>query len=84
MQHRLKRLVKAAPSGDRPGKGARQRAGHAVCRDIDAIKTGLHIDGKGTTGCRLGYTAMKAMGMEIPHWGNQSNQTNKEIGEIVV
>ena len=48
------------------------------------IKTGLHIDGKGTTGCRLGYTAMRAVGLDIPHWGNQSNQTNKEIGEIVV
>ena len=48
------------------------------------IKTGLHIDGNGTTGCRLGYTMMKAIGMDVPHWGNQSNQTNKEIGEIVV
>ncbi|MHB1205969.1 MAG: DUF1552 domain-containing protein [Rhodospirillaceae bacterium] len=48
------------------------------------IKTGLHVDGQGTTGCRLGYTAMKAVGLDLPHWGNQSNQTSKEIGEIVV
>jgi len=48
------------------------------------IKTGLHINGAGTTGCRLGYTMMKAVGVDVPHWGNQSNQTNKEIGEIVV
>ena len=48
------------------------------------IKTGLHIDGQGTTGCRLGYTMMRNLGLDIPHWGNQSNQTNKEISEIVV
>ena len=48
------------------------------------IKTGLHIDGAGTAGCRLGYTMMKAVGLDIPHWGNQSNQTNKAIAEIVV
>ncbi len=48
------------------------------------MKTGLHVDGQGTTGCRLGYTMMKTLGLEIPHWGNQSNQTSKEIGEILV
>ncbi|HCX13953.1 MAG TPA: hypothetical protein DGZ24_01395 [Rhodospirillaceae bacterium] len=47
------------------------------------IKTGLHIDGNGTTGCRLGYTMMQAVGLDIPHWGNQSNQTSQEISEIV-
>ena len=48
------------------------------------IRTGLHIDGDGTTGCRLGYTMMQAVGLDIPHWGDQSNQTNQEIGEIIV
>ncbi len=48
------------------------------------LKTGLHIDGQGTTGCRLGYTLMKAVGLDLPTWGNQSNQTNKVISEMVV
>ncbi len=48
------------------------------------LKTGLHINGEGTTGCRLGYTLMQAVGLDIPHWGNQSNQTSKVIGEMVV
>lgn len=48
------------------------------------LKTGLHIDGGGTTGCRLGYTLMQACGVDVPHWGDKSNQTNKAIGEMVV
>ncbi len=48
------------------------------------IKTGLHIDGGGTPGTRLGYTMMKTLGVEIPSWGTQSNNTSKEIGEILV
>jgi hypothetical protein len=48
------------------------------------IKTGLHIDGGGTPGTRLGYTMMKTLGVDIPHWGTQSNNTSKEIGEILV
>ena len=47
------------------------------------IKTGLHIDGGGTPGCRLGYTAMQLMGVDVPSWGDQSNNTSKEIGEIL-
>lgn len=47
------------------------------------LKTGLHIDGKGSPGTRLGYTAMKVMGLDIPSWGTQSNNTSKEIGEIL-
>jgi hypothetical protein len=48
------------------------------------IKTGLHIDGGGTPGTRLGYTMMKTLGVEIPSWGTQSNNTSKEISEILV
>lgn len=48
------------------------------------IKTGLHLDGGGTPGTRLGYTMMKTLGVDVPHWGTQSNNTSKEIGEILV
>ena len=48
------------------------------------VKTGLHIDGGGTPGCRLGYTAMRTMGLDVPSWGDKSNNTSKEIGEILV
>jgi hypothetical protein len=48
------------------------------------IKTGLHIDGKGSPGTRLGYTAMRLMGLDVPSWGAQSNNTSKEIGEILI
>jgi Protein of unknown function (DUF1552) len=47
------------------------------------IKTGLHIDGAGTAGARLGYTAMKTLGVDITSWGTQSNNTSKEIAEIL-
>ena len=47
------------------------------------VKTGLHIDGGGTPGCRLGYTAMRLMGLDVPSWGDKSNNTSKEIGEIL-
>jgi len=48
------------------------------------IKTGLHVDGSGTSGCRLGYTAMRLMGLDIPSWGDKSNNTSSEISEILV
>ena len=47
------------------------------------LKTGLHIDGGGSPGTRLGYTAMRLMGVELPHWGDKSNTTSSEIGEIL-
>lgn len=47
------------------------------------IRTGLHIDGGGSPGCRLGYTAMHLMGLDVPSWGDKSNNTSKEIGEIL-
>ncbi|HWK76003.1 MAG TPA: DUF1552 domain-containing protein [Povalibacter sp.] len=48
------------------------------------VKTGLHIDGAGTAGTRLGYTALQLMGVDVGSWGDQSNNTSKEIGEILV
>ena len=48
------------------------------------IKTGLHIDGAGTPGTRLGYTAMKLFGLDHASWGTQSNGTSKEIGDVIV
>lgn len=47
------------------------------------IKSGLHIDGKGDSVARVGYTALRAMGVEVPSWGTKSNQTSKEFGEIL-
>jgi hypothetical protein len=48
------------------------------------VKTGLHIDGKGTAVTRLGYTSMRVMGVEKDAWGTNSNKTSQEIGEILV
>ena len=48
------------------------------------IKTGLHIDGGGTPGCRLGFTAQQLMGLDIQSWGDKSNNTSSAISEILV
>jgi len=48
------------------------------------VKTGLHIDGNAMTSTRLGYTAMRVMGVDTPSWGTNSNNTSSEIGEILV
>ena len=48
------------------------------------VKTGLHIDPKGGQGTALSYTCLKVMGLDIDSWGTKSNQTSKEIGEILV
>ena len=48
------------------------------------VQTGLHIDGGGTPGTRLGYTAMRLMGLDVPSWGDKSNTTASEIGEILI
>ena len=48
------------------------------------VKTGLHIDGDGSPGCRLGYTALRLMGVDVPSWGDKSNNTSSEISEILV
>lgn len=47
------------------------------------VKTGLHIAGGGMTSARLGYTALRVMGVDTPSWGTNSNNTSSEIGEIL-
>ena len=48
------------------------------------MKSGLHIDGKGTAVTRLGYTSMRIVGVEKDAWGTNSNKTSQEISEILV
>jgi hypothetical protein len=48
------------------------------------VKTGLHVAGDATAATRLSYTALKIMGCDVPSFGTKSNQTSKEIGEILV
>jgi hypothetical protein len=55
-------------------------AGKAGCK----VKTGLHVDLGGTAGTRLGLTCMRAMGLDIPTWGTNSNTTSKVVSEILV
>jgi len=47
------------------------------------MKTGLHVDGAGGPASRLGYTAMKVMGVDASSWGTKSNSTSKELSEIL-
>ena len=48
------------------------------------VKTGLHVDGKGDVGTRLGYTIQRLFGVPLPHWGQGSLRTSSELGEILV
>jgi hypothetical protein len=48
------------------------------------VKCGLHIDGNGTPATRLGYTAMRVMGVEASSWGTGSNRTASDIAEMLV
>lgn len=48
------------------------------------VKTGLHIDGAGATNARIGYTALKVMGVDASSWGTKSNSTSKDLTEILV
>lgn len=48
------------------------------------VKTGLHIDAGATAGTRIGYTALRLMGVDKPSWGVNSNNTSKELSEILV
>jgi len=47
------------------------------------VKTGLHIDAAGTGVTRVGYTAMRIMGLDLPAWGVKSNQTSSHLSEII-
>jgi hypothetical protein len=48
------------------------------------VKTGVHVSGTGMPASRLGYTAMRIMGLNVASWGTKSNLTSKEVGEILV
>lgn len=48
------------------------------------VKTGIHVDLKGTSIARVGYTAMRTMGVDIASFGDRSNTTSSEVGEILV
>ena len=48
------------------------------------VRTGLHVDGGGSPGCRLGYTGMQLMGLDIQSWGDKSNNTSDAISEVLV
>jgi hypothetical protein len=48
------------------------------------VKTGIHVDGGGSTVARVGYTTMKVMGVDINSWGTKSNNTSKQVSEILV
>jgi hypothetical protein len=48
------------------------------------VKSGTHVDGAQGPATRLGYTAMKVMGVDTQSWGTRSNSTSKELGEILV
>jgi hypothetical protein len=48
------------------------------------VKTGVHVAGAGKATAHLPYTAMRVMGLDVPSFGTGSNQTSKEIGEILV
>jgi len=47
------------------------------------IKSGIHVDMDDTMSTRLGYTALRVMGVDTPSWGAQSNNTSQEIAEIL-
>ncbi len=47
------------------------------------VKTGLHIKMANDPSSRLGYTALRVMGIDTPSWGARSNNTSKEISEML-
>jgi len=47
------------------------------------VKSGLHIDGAGSTASRIGYTAMKVLGVDAESWGTKSNMTSKVVSEML-
>ena len=47
------------------------------------MKTGLHVVGGGDPITRVGFTAMKIMGVPLRQWGAKSMQTSKPVTEIM-
>lgn len=48
------------------------------------VKTGIHVDLQGGPGTRVGYTALRVMGVDVSSFGTKSNRTSAEISEILV
>lgn len=47
------------------------------------MKTGLHVDAGGTGVTRVGFTALRVMGLQMEAWGVKSNRTSSHFGEIL-
>ena len=47
------------------------------------IKTGMHVDGNGTPGTRVGLTAMRAMGLKFGEWGVGAMNVQQSVDEVV-
>ena len=47
------------------------------------VKTGLHVVGNGDPITRIGFTAMRVMGVPLEAWGTNSLRTAKPITEIL-
>ena len=47
------------------------------------MRTGLHIVGGGDPITRIGYTAMRIMGVPLRRWGTKSLQTSRPITEVM-
>ena len=47
------------------------------------VKSGLHIDGNGQAGTRLGYTLQRLYGVSLGSWGTQSMQAAQDIGDML-
>jgi hypothetical protein len=48
-----------------------------------ALKTGIHVDGQGSPGTRVGLTAMRAMGLRLSEWGAGSMKVTQSVSEVV-
>ena len=59
------------------------RIGPTAGRAGGKVKSGLHVKADGQTIARLGYTIQRVMGLDINSWGARSNNTSKELGEIL-
>lgn len=47
------------------------------------VKTGLHVDGNGDAGTRLGYTIQRLFGVPLASWGQGSLRTSNAISEML-
>ena len=48
------------------------------------VRTGLHVDGAGTSVSRVGLTLQQVMGVPVGAWGIGSLQTNKVLSELLI